>query len=227
MLFWLAFSYDGFGTGRAAYLYCGAHLAKKAEEVHGVDGFAAKKAKRAARAAKKLKRESEQQKKDDDAAQAKPAVKKAKTAASKAKDDAQRQGNIARNQQLLNTWDLTVTLPASVAGEKGAMTLTEFDSCLGGGDIDIGSVHSPAFVHGTLYGFKGASTLADKVVKIESRWKVMGRRWSGCLSLSVLPDGTIAGKLNSGVSGDEYKVVSFTGVANKGAAKEFWATRMG
>ena len=54
----------------------------------------------------------------------------------------------------------------------------------------------------------------DKTVKIDTKWKVCGKRWSGKLHLTMGRDGaSLRGKYNSGVSKSAggIKVIEFTG----------------
>ena len=113
-----------------------------------------------------------------------------------------------RNQRLVGEWDLEVAGPESVKGTKATLVMKDMppdswdDSW-----IDCSDLNSAAYAFGNLQGFQKGSGVADTIMKFETKWKVMGKRYTGCLSVCVVPsdrlgdDLMVKGKFNNGVNG--------------------------
>ena len=191
--------YYGFAQGRASWYYCAADLRAAAIAKHGQDGYDKKVNARAKRLENKAKKRAAPGGGDSDVAAAK--AKKQKTQAA-AKD----YSNI--NNGLLRNWALTLTKPERVVGTTGSLEMRGDDD----GEINVDD--NTAYTFGNLHGLASGSSWSDKTVKIDTKWKVCGKRWSGKLYLTMGRDGaSLRGKYNSGVSKSAggIKVIEFTG----------------
>ena len=107
-------------------------------------------------------------------------------------------------------WRLTVTKPEGCVGTVGEIEV-ENDYI---GNIDFGA---PVHSFGNFHGINVKHSLAEKIIKIDTKWKIGQWRFSGLLSVTMKqnPDGkyTLKGKYNSGVPKglNPVKVVEFTG----------------
>ena len=89
------------------------------------------------------------------------------------------------------------------------------------GKIDVDFQSPAAYTRGKVHRLAPGRSLEDRVVKFETSWKVLGKRYRGCLSLRVEQKHTcehagaihIKGKYNSGVTKrvTPIKVIEFVG----------------
>ena len=198
-------AYGGFASGRASYTYQESDLLAAAHAKHGKATFEKKTAAREKRAAKKREREEASA---AAAARGEPdpvAAKKKKQKLVPKKDyEDLNARTLGLADNVKRTWDVVLTKPLSFAGSTGTLTINnDYD-----GDI---SYMGALCQFGNFHGFASGCSEKDKSLKIETKWKVCGRRYSGSLSLEVAKDGTLRGKYNCGVpkSGSGAKVTQF------------------
>jgi hypothetical protein len=164
---------------------------------HGAAGYAKKVAAR-------QKREANKRKRDESAAVAKenvanvhqeelaadPALAK-REAAKKQRQDAKAAVVKSRNLRIVGKpWNLVIVTPASVAGTKATLELKQLppDGWPGDSTISCDDFQSQAYSYGNIHGFAGGSCEADTDMKFETKWKVMGKRHTGKITVRVQPN---------------------------------------
>ena len=163
---------------------------------HGAAGYAKKVAAR-------QKREANKRKRDESAAVAKenvanvrqeelaadPALAK-REAAKKQRQDAKAAVVKKRNLRIVGKpWNLVIVTPTSVAGTKATLELKQLppDGWPGDSTISCDDFQSQAYSYGNIHGFAGGSCEADMDMKFETKWKVMGKRHTGKITVRVTP----------------------------------------
>jgi hypothetical protein len=212
--------YLGFGTGRASYSFNTKDLEEAAIAKYGAEGFTKKIAAREKRLANKRKRMEDEEAAAEEAERKRQAAiaanpelqqkeeerKKAEAMKKKELDD-----RIERNQALTGVnWELTITKPKRVEGTKASLYIAFLppDGFPGAAYIDCPDLDSPAYSFGNIHGFQKGSSEEDEEMIFTTKWKVMGYRYTGTLSVRVLPsdqenaepdDVMIEGKFDCGI----------------------------
>lgn len=185
--------YLGFACGRATWLFDPSDLEAAAIAKYGKETFAKKLAARQKRENNKRKREAaaeaaeaEQEKRRQAAIAANPVLAKQETTKK------QKQGTLLRrNKEIVGPhWGLTMLSPERVAGTEASLFIGSFQLCglPGEAQISCDDLKSPAYSFGNIHGFKGNSSEQDETMIFETKWKLMGERFTGTLAVKVLPD---------------------------------------
>jgi len=155
----------------------------------------------------KRKREEEEKKSSEEALREKKRLKAEKVAARKAKQT-------ILNNKLKGNWKIRVTSPEEARGVQGDLKVQDISSFMGGGTIAVDFENmGPAYCFGKIYEFIEGTGITSEVMKFETRWKVLGKNWKGCLMVEMIPgDGdnapvSLRGKFRHGVK-DESTITS-------------------
>mmetsp|Transcript_15229 Transcript_15229/g.33134 ORF Transcript_15229/g.33134 Transcript_15229/m.33134 type:complete len:251 (+) Transcript_15229:288-1040(+) len=176
--------YGGFGTGRAMYIFNEDDLEAAALAKHGEMGLAKKRAAR-------QKREENKRKRAVAAAETEAAMLAANPALEAKKQRLEIKAAKVRERNLRivgKPWELTITAPQRVAGTKAELVIGNMPPTGWPGESSIDCDKGPAYSYGNIHGFKGKSSEDDTEMVFETKWKVLGKRHTGKLSVQVKPN---------------------------------------